>query len=119
MGRTRGGPEMSERDHQEENPEGADRREDRKDGKRPRKSRIGRRPEFLGEEQSGADTLTVPTLGRRPLAPGSTRLGPSTLQEKHGQASCPALMEAHRCHSHQIHHQSLRDRPHPDPSIFD
>ncbi|KAJ1115387.1 hypothetical protein NDU88_003611 [Pleurodeles waltl] len=72
--------------HSEENPGGADRREDRKDGKRPRKSRIGRRPEFLGEEQSGVDTLTVPTLGRRPLAPGSTRLGPATLQEKRGQA---------------------------------
>ncbi|KAJ1215152.1 hypothetical protein NDU88_002761 [Pleurodeles waltl] len=79
MGHNRGGPEMSGGDHPEENPGGPDRREDRKDGKRTRKSRIGRRLEFLGEEQSGADTLTVPTLGRRPLAPGSTRLGPATL----------------------------------------
>ncbi|KAJ1198643.1 hypothetical protein NDU88_002482 [Pleurodeles waltl] len=77
---------MSGRDDPEENTGGADRREDRKDRKRPRKSRIGRRPEFLGEEQTGADNLTVPTQGRRPLAPGSTRLGPATLQEKRSQA---------------------------------
>ncbi|KAJ1125298.1 hypothetical protein NDU88_003730 [Pleurodeles waltl] len=92
---------MSEEVHPEENPGGADRREDRKDRKQPRKSRIRRRPEFQREEQSGADTLTVPTLGRRPLALGSTRLGPATLQEKRGQArsgthlassrGCPAI----------------------------
>ncbi|KAJ1084827.1 hypothetical protein NDU88_004973 [Pleurodeles waltl] len=86
MGRKRGGPEMPRGNHPEQNPGGADRREDRKDGKRPQRCRIGRRPEFLGEKQSGADTLTVPTLGRRPLAPGSTRLGPAMLQEKCGQA---------------------------------
>ncbi|KAJ1146107.1 hypothetical protein NDU88_012389 [Pleurodeles waltl] len=72
--------------HPERNPGGADRREDQRNGRRQRRSTTGRRPEFLGGKQfGGADTLTVPTLGRRPLAPGSTRLGPATLQEKRGQ----------------------------------
>ncbi|KAJ1215151.1 hypothetical protein NDU88_002760 [Pleurodeles waltl] len=43
MGRKRGGSEMSGGDHPEGNPGGPDRREDRKDGKRTRKSRIRRR----------------------------------------------------------------------------
>ncbi|KAJ1176203.1 hypothetical protein NDU88_001486 [Pleurodeles waltl] len=86
MGRKRGGPEMPEGGDPEENPGGADRREDWKDRQRPRKSRIGRCPEFLEEERTGADTFTVPTQGRRPLAPGSTRVGPATLQKKRGQA---------------------------------
>ncbi|KAJ1149092.1 hypothetical protein NDU88_001910 [Pleurodeles waltl] len=85
MGRKRGGQEMPRGIHPEWNPGGADRREDQKDGSRPRMSSTVRRPEFLGEKQFGADTLTVPTLGRRPLAPGSARLGPAMLQEKRGQ----------------------------------
>ncbi|KAJ1186923.1 hypothetical protein NDU88_003703 [Pleurodeles waltl] len=72
--------------HPERNPGGADRREDQRDRRRARRSTTGRRPEFLGGKQfGGADTLTVPTLRRRPLAPGSTCLGPATLQEKRGQ----------------------------------
>ncbi|KAJ1084826.1 hypothetical protein NDU88_004972 [Pleurodeles waltl] len=86
MVRKRGGPVLQRGNHPGQNPEGAGRLEDRKDGKRTRRSRIGRRPEFLGEKQSEADTLTVPTLGQRPLAQGSARLGPTTLQEKRGQA---------------------------------
>ncbi|KAJ1118233.1 hypothetical protein NDU88_006428 [Pleurodeles waltl] len=72
----------------EQNTGGADQREDQRDWRRSRRSRSRRRQEFLGGRQfRGADTLTVPTLGRRPLAPGSTRLGPATLQEKRGQVS--------------------------------
>ncbi|KAJ1162628.1 hypothetical protein NDU88_003096 [Pleurodeles waltl] len=73
MGRKRGDPKMPGENHPEQNPGEADQREDRKDGKRPRRSRIGRRLEFLGEKQSRADTFTVPTLGRRPLALGQWR----------------------------------------------
>ncbi|KAJ1176939.1 hypothetical protein NDU88_002206 [Pleurodeles waltl] len=70
----------------ERNTGGADQPEDQRDGRRSRRSRSRRRQEFLGGRQfGGADTLTVPTLGRRPLASESIRLGPATLQEKRGQ----------------------------------
>ncbi|KAJ1090330.1 hypothetical protein NDU88_003463 [Pleurodeles waltl] len=62
MGRKRRCPEMQRGDDPEENPGG----EDWTDRTRPWKSRIRRRPESLGDEQTGADTLTVPTQGRRP-----------------------------------------------------
>ncbi|KAJ1162999.1 hypothetical protein NDU88_003462 [Pleurodeles waltl] len=46
------------------------------EGGRPRRRRSRRHPESLGGEPTGADTFTVPTLGRRLMAPGSTRVDP-------------------------------------------
>ncbi|KAJ1111125.1 hypothetical protein NDU88_008463 [Pleurodeles waltl] len=87
MGRKRGGPGVTRRDRPEREPPGGGSRTDPKHRKRPRRRGIYNVRSSWERKPTESKSPHGPNPGRRSLAPGSIRLGPTMLQEKCGQAS--------------------------------